>query len=194
MRLGARGVLHACVLVGGAAAACGTGAAITQGEWALSAPPEAGPMAAADVISEPAAPAEPMDWMVPTTPTFGASSSGGGSSSSSSSGGGSSSSGGGSSSGPPAMPCTVCASDSDCSSQCGPPPQTGYFWCCVKSVGQCASQSYACGTTSGSSSGMSSGSSSSGGPTCGGTGQACCSGSSQCPNSTLMFCIQNKCM
>jgi hypothetical protein len=198
MRLSVRGAKNTCVLIGGLLAGCG-GVAVTQGEWALSAAKDAAappPMDAADQ------PMESMSWMVPPTNVGGSSSGGGASSGSggasdgSSGGQDSGSSSVGSPPGPTAAPCTACSSDSDCSmTACGPPPQTGYFWCCVKSVHQCASQSYACGmsSSSGGDGGKadSGGGSSSGGP-CGGNGEQCCTGM-KCPNSPTQTCFMNMC-
>jgi hypothetical protein len=117
-----------------------------------------------------------------------------GSTTSGGSSGGSSSSSSSASSSSGAAACTACTKDSDCMSQCGPVPQSGYFWCCIKSVGQCASQSYACITSgSSSSSGGGSSSSSSGGGLCGGNGQKCCTGM-MCPNSPLQMCFNNMCI
>jgi hypothetical protein len=130
------------------------------------------------------------DVLMPPT-DVGSSSSGGSASSGGSGSGSSSGSSNGSSSGAPVSPCTTCASDSDCATACGPPPQTGDYWCCIRTVSQCATQSYPCRNFGSSGSG----SSSSGGGrdaavTCGMSGQPCCAGM-MC---TGTICFANTCL
>jgi hypothetical protein len=125
---------------------------------------------------------------------------GGGRSTSSGSGGSSGStttdSGSGSSSGGPVGgSCTSCASDTDCTTFCGPTPTYGYFWCCGGGqqgcyqwmTSMCPSASSGSGGGSGGSSGGSSGSSSGGGSgsssgagACGASGQNCCMTTPRC--------------
>ena len=197
MKLGGRGAIRACVLIGGLVAACGGGAAVTSGDWALT---SATKDAAAPVVEAADEPMMQMEaWAVPTGTAGGSSSSGG----SSSGGAKDAGSSGSSSSGATVAPCTTCMVDTDCSQgptgcggaascSCGPPNQTGYNWCCVK--GMCASLSYMCGgsSSSGGHSSSSGGNSSSGGGPCGGNGQQCCTGM-MCPNSPAQMCFNNMC-